>query len=169
MRFWDLRSGLCVKTLKSNRVGEVSSVWLSDSANMLLVCSRDNANRLWDIRKTQPLMTFKGHQNTSANFVRATFGPSDTTVIGGSEDGRVYVWETATGVLLQRLEGHEAVVYDVAWNARAHMLASCSLDGTVRLWVPSRWAPTPADDSGQAEAGRGSDGADAQASSAPGR
>ena len=39
---------------------------------------QDNCNRLWDMRTARPFKRFKGHQNTSKNFVRARFmGPSN--------------------------------------------------------------------------------------------
>lgn len=135
MRFWDIRTGLCIKTLSSTLIGEVSSVALASSGQALIVSSRNNANRLWDIRNAKAVVTYKGHHNTSANFVRSTFGPNDETVIGGSEDGCVYLWGGQSGAVLHRLHGHESVVYDVDWSQRAGQLASCSHDGTVRLWM----------------------------------
>lgn len=134
MRFWDVRSGLCIKALSSTLIGEVSSIALASSGLSLVVCSRSNANRLWDIRMSRALATYKGHHNISANFVRARFGPKDETVVGGSEDGCAYLWDAQTGAVLQRLSGHEGVVYDVDWSERASQLASCSHDGSVRLW-----------------------------------
>ena len=135
VQFWDVRSGLSIKTLSSTLIGEVSSIALSESGLHLVVCSRSNANRLWDVRMLRALATFKGHHNTSANFVRARFGPKDETVVGGSEDGCVYMWDVQSGAVLHRLCGHDAVVYDVDWSERAAQLASCSHDGTVRLWM----------------------------------
>ena len=39
---------------------------------------QDNCNRLWDMRTARQFKRFKGHQNTSKNFVRARFmGPSN--------------------------------------------------------------------------------------------
>jgi WD40 repeat protein len=54
---------------------------------LLLSCSKDNSNRLWDIRSTSPLRRLKGHSNTSKNFVKACFAGDDAIVVGGSEVG----------------------------------------------------------------------------------
>lgn len=43
----------------------------------MLSSSKDNSNRLWDLRLGKPLRRFKGHQNTSKNFIRSAFGPNE--------------------------------------------------------------------------------------------
>ncbi|KAL4086594.1 hypothetical protein PRIC1_014297 [Phytophthora ramorum] len=82
----------------------------------------------------RPLQRFKGHQNTAKNIVRASFGPRESFVLGGSEDGYVYVWEVATGKLLERLAGHRGVTYNARWHEKQALLASSSHDGTVKTW-----------------------------------
>ncbi|KAF4321128.1 hypothetical protein BBO99_00004015 [Phytophthora kernoviae] len=82
----------------------------------------------------RPLQRFKGHQNTAKNIVRASFGPRERFVLGGSEDGYVYVWEVATGKLLERLAGHRGVTYNARWHEKQALLASSSHDGTVKTW-----------------------------------
>jgi COMPASS component SWD3 len=133
IKVWDIVSGLCVKTISSH-IGEITSLDVDSRGAMLLSASKDNSNRLWDLRSGRPVRRFKGHQNTSKNFVRATFGPSEKLVVSGSEDGCVYVWDLDTGLMLQRLTGHTGIVYDVKWNERQSLLASCSDDGTIRTW-----------------------------------
>ncbi|KAJ3367671.1 hypothetical protein GGF31_007131 [Allomyces arbusculus] len=136
IRFWDVLSGLCVRTLTSH-LGEVTGVALSPSGTYLLSASKDNSNRLWDTRMMpRPLRRFKGHTNTAKNFVRASFaGAGDgMLVVGGSEDGAVYVWDRDSGAVVQRLRGHAGIVYDVRWCQRQQLLVSCSEDATVRTW-----------------------------------
>uniref|UniRef100_M4BFV4 WD40 repeat-containing protein SMU1 n=1 Tax=Hyaloperonospora arabidopsidis (strain Emoy2) TaxID=559515 RepID=M4BFV4_HYAAE len=82
----------------------------------------------------RPLQRFKGHQNTAKNIVRASFGPRESFVLGGSEDGYVYIWEVATGKLLERLTGHDGVTYNAQWHEKQALLASSSHDGTIKTW-----------------------------------
>lgn len=82
----------------------------------------------------KPIQRFKGHQNTAKNIVRASFGPREAFVLGGSEDGRVYVWDVATGKLLETLPGHRGVTYNAKWHEKQALMASSSHDGTVKTW-----------------------------------
>ncbi|KAK0569266.1 hypothetical protein OC861_001081 [Tilletia horrida] len=107
VRFWDVVSGLCIGTLHDH-LGEITSVRLNSSGLHLLTSSKDNSNRLWDMRMLRPLQRFKGHQNTAKNFVRASFAHT-SLVVGGSEDGQVYMWEEESSEVLQTLSGHGKV------------------------------------------------------------
>lgn len=82
----------------------------------------------------RPVQRFKGHQNTAKNVVRASFGPREAFVLGGSEDGAVYVWDVATGKLLEKLAGHGGVTYNAKWHEKQALMASSSHDGTVKTW-----------------------------------
>jgi len=118
---------------------EVTSVEMNKTGGLLLSGSKDNSNRLWDVRLARPIRRFKGHQNTSKNFVRASFGPDESLIVGGSEDGFVYIWDAATGEILQRLgsyslDSHTDIAYRAVWNARQSLLVSCSHDCSVKTW-----------------------------------
>jgi len=104
VRFWDVVSGLCIGTLHDH-LGEVTSVAFNSSGTHLLTSSKDNSNRLWDMRMLRPLQRFKGHQNTAKNFVRASFAHT-SLLVGGSEDGRIYMWDEESSEVLQTLAGH---------------------------------------------------------------
>ncbi|KAI8915147.1 WD40-repeat-containing domain protein [Powellomyces hirtus] len=132
IKFWDIVSGLCIRTITSH-LGEVTSVDMTSNGTLLLSSSKDNSNRLWDIRMLRPIRKFKGHQNTSKNFVKAAFA-GDALVVGGSEDGIVYIWDAGTGDILQKLRGHAGVVYHAAWSSRQSLFATCSDDGTAKTW-----------------------------------
>ncbi|KAJ1886801.1 hypothetical protein LPJ66_009446 [Kickxella alabastrina] len=132
IRFWDMMSGSCVKSLRSH-LGEVTSVATSDSGMLLLSSSKDNSNRLWDLRSLKRLCRYKGHQNTSKNFIRSSF-IGDSLVVGGSEDGMVYIWDRESTNIVQRLCGHQGIVYDAKWNPKRGILCSASDDWTLKSW-----------------------------------
>ncbi|KAJ2343122.1 hypothetical protein GGH92_005065, partial [Coemansia sp. RSA 2673] len=132
IRFWDMMSGSCVKSLRSH-LGEVTSVATSDSGMLLLSSSKDNSNRLWDLRSLKRLCRHKGHQNTSKSFIRSGF-VGDSLIVGGSEDGMVYLWDRESTNIVQRLSGHQGIVYDAKWNAKRGILCSASDDWTLITW-----------------------------------
>ncbi len=104
IRFWDVVSGLCIRTIPGH-LGEVTSVEINETGTLLLSSSKDNSNRLWDLRMLRPLKRFKGHQNTSKNFIRSSFAHT-SLLVGGSEDGLIYMWDQESSEVLQTLEGH---------------------------------------------------------------
>ena len=133
VRFWDIVSGLCVFNIGSG-LGEVTSVAVNSDGNGLLIGCKDNSNRLWDMRMLRSLKRFRGHQNTSKNFIKVGFGPTSSLISSGSEDGIVHIWDIKTGAVVQRLRGHAGIVYSAQWNNRQSLLASCSDDGLVKTW-----------------------------------
>ena len=63
-----------------------------------------------------------------------TQGGSNELIIGGSEDGCVYLWDLNSGECLSQLAGHAGVVYHTTWSRHRSLLASCSDDGTAMTW-----------------------------------
>jgi WD40 repeat protein len=49
IKFWDVTSGLCVRTF-SSYLGEVTSLQTNSNGSQLLSASKDNSNRLWDLK-----------------------------------------------------------------------------------------------------------------------
>lgn len=133
IKFWDIISGLCIKTISSH-LGEVTSVETNQSGMLLLSSSKDNSNRLWDIRMNRAVRRFKGHQNTSKNFIRTGFGPREHVVISGSEDGFVYIWDVESTDVVGKLGPSTGPMYGANWNGRQSVLASCGHDGIVSSW-----------------------------------
>ena len=64
--------------------------------------------------------------------------PNGDYVAAGSLDKSVRVWDTRTGMLVERLdgqiEGHKDSVYSVAFAPDGRSLVSGSLDKTIKMW-----------------------------------
>src|SRR5947209_18622799 len=69
-----------------------------------------------------------------AGVTSVAISPDAFYVAAGSLDKIVRVWDTRTGYLLERLEGHKDSVYSVAFAPDGKTLVSGSLDKTLRLW-----------------------------------
>ena len=124
IKYWDIISGLCVKTI-SSPLGEVTSVETNKAGTLLISSSKDNSNRLWDMRTSKPVRRFKGHQNTSKNFIRTAFGPRES---------QIYVWDIETTAILSKLGPARGPVYSARWNARQSLVVSASHDRVATCW-----------------------------------
>jgi len=134
VKFWDVQSGSCLQTL-SQPLGEVSSVKLNQTGSSLLTSSKDNTNRLWDLKMMTVLQKYKGHQNNHKNFIGCSFASNEKIIIGGSEDSIVYCWDVENGEVVNKLQGHSDIVFDAIWNSKFGIMASCSSDRTVQIWI----------------------------------
>ncbi|OCF36464.1 WD-repeat protein [Kwoniella heveanensis BCC8398] len=96
IRLWDAVGGVCIKNI-TGCLGEITSVEFDQEGRYLLAGCKDNSNRLWDLRMQRNLYRYTGHQNTSKNLIRCSFAHNASLVVGGSEDGCVYIWEREGG------------------------------------------------------------------------
>jgi WD40 repeat protein len=57
---------------------------------------------------------------------RLAWSPDGTRLVGGGDDGSVYVWDASEGKLLHRMPGHQGAVMCVAFSPDGSWLASAS-------------------------------------------
>ena len=94
----------------------------------LLVQAQPNCLKLLDLTTTAVVADFPGCVCQSA-FVRSIFSPDGQFVLAGADDGRLRLWEAATGrpvplpPLLDGLRFSRAPVCDVAWHPTQHVVA----------------------------------------------
>ncbi|EAX88544.1 WD repeat protein, putative [Trichomonas vaginalis G3] len=135
VQLWDVRSYLATMQL-APVLGEVAGLSADPSFTRVLAATKDSTNRIWDLRMPNQVMLLKGHQNSAKHFVRAHFGPTGSTVIGGSDDGKIYTWDANTGKVIDKIRANRSCVFDVVWSSHAHMFASCGDEEKIRLWEP---------------------------------
>lgn len=74
-------------------------------------------------------------QNGHSDGVNAVaFSPDGKTIVSGSDDNTIKLWEAASGKLLRTLESHVASVFEVTFSSDSKLLASGSSDSTIKLW-----------------------------------
>ena len=62
------------------------------------------------------------------------FDKTGKYIITGSDDARLKIWSVATGMLLAVCRGHRNEISDIKVSADNSMVASASMDGTIRVW-----------------------------------
>ena len=78
-----------------------------------------------------PIQINGGHSN---RITSVAFALDGATLLTGSNDGTVRLWDTETGAEIRRLEGHKGGVLSVAFAPDGATLLTGGDDGTARLW-----------------------------------
>jgi WD40 repeat protein len=60
--------------------------------------------------------------------------PNGRQIVTAAKDRRVLIWDTASAELVAQLWGHERGVLSVAISPDGSTLASCGIEGDVRIW-----------------------------------
>jgi mitogen-activated protein kinase organizer 1 len=130
-RIYDIRTG---KITEDNIQSPCSSSMLSNDMNCILVSSLDDSIRLFDKDTGELLSEYKGHMNKEYRSI-PSFTRSDSHVIAGSEDGKIYIWDLVEGKTAKVLEGHSGVITSIIYHPTLDAFVSTSFDATVKLWV----------------------------------
>ncbi|XP_077467554.1 striatin-4 isoform X1 [Stigmatopora argus] len=146
-------------TLRSH-FDAIRALTFHPSQAVLLTASEDGTLKLWNLNKSmhskknaaldvEPIYTFRAH---SGAVLSLTMGEDGESCYSGGLDGSVRCWKMPDlnvdpydnydpGVESSVLAGHEDGVWGLTYSAAHRRLASCSADGTVRIWDPRNSAP----------------------------
>jgi hypothetical protein len=144
VRVWDLTPGVAQAKLEQsieNHADWVFGVAFSPDGKYLLTASRDKTAKVWDLKAKELVATFPDHQN---GVYAVAITPDGKFGISAGEDNNVRYWEATDaakkiGKQTRASGGHGKAVFRLAYHAdpKAPLLATCSGDGTVRLWNPT--------------------------------
>ena len=143
VKIWDGPKKRFICTLKGHS-NWVNSVSFSGHHKTLLASGGSEGDvRLWDVKRKRCLRVLRGH----LSWVRSVeFCASTGILASGGDDRTVKVWDmdyehhVERPSCMQTFTGHSEYVMDVAFNpAGMGLLASCSFDGSCKLWNLSRF------------------------------
>ncbi|XP_052433040.1 striatin-4 isoform X3 [Carassius gibelio] len=146
-------------TLRSH-FDAIRALTFHPSQAVLLSASEDGTLKLWNLNKAmhskknaaldvEPIYTFRAH---SGAVLSLAMGEEGESCFSGGLDGTVRGWKIPDlnvdpydnydpGVESSVLTGHEDAVWGLAYSSSLKRLASCSADGTVRIWDPHNSSP----------------------------
>jgi WD40 repeat protein len=129
VRLWDLESGSCVDTIHVE--GWAHCVGIDINTRSVFFKKSDFSVCQYDIEKRSIVRTFDAPNHDANGIAISVCG---RTMLTGSRDKKVRLWDVRTGENLIALEGHTEQVNTVALNGSAEIAASGSDDGTLCLW-----------------------------------
>jgi len=142
---WDVQTGVALHALHSH-TNWVRCLAFHPNGSVLVSASNDSTVRLWQLDAIRKISTFDvaGHEDicqmlpgTSHKAYRALYSPDGNllAIAGHRWDIRLWAPDAANGPTLQRtLQGHSDPILGLAFHPAGKMLASSSMDQTVRLW-----------------------------------
>jgi WD40 repeat protein/transcriptional regulator with XRE-family HTH domain len=132
LRLWNAGEGTLLATLPQSQ--PVASIaWKSDRA---VLASGDTVGRIryWAIHRDAPadlLMTVQAHDKVVTG---VAFSPLGDSLVSGSWDGTVKVWNATNGNLQETLARHQDWVERVAWSGDGRVIAYSVRNEASWLW-----------------------------------
>lgn len=149
LRVWRAWSGEPLGRPKRDHLAAITSGACSPNGELFASASQDGMIIIWDVIEwdvyldldyysidlpnLQHVMSFKAPDRAGAAFSLA-FSLDGDMLASGFHDKNIYIWNTASGVLLHRLHGHMDRVNCMAFSPDGDCLVSGSSDSTVRVW-----------------------------------
>lgn len=141
-KIFNVSDGSLARTLTGHAFGVTSVAFSPNDPTVLLTGSIDQTAKLWDTTSGTSLVTFSpvtdngqvisGHSNS---VTAVAFSPDAATVLTGSDDQTIKLWDISGGVETRTFTGASARIASIAFSHDGLSIAGGATDGTVRVWT----------------------------------
>jgi WD40 repeat protein len=131
-----LQTGKLLRKYRSES-GSVSAVTFSPDGQHVASASKASSILILDLANgtTRILRDV----DPSEQIRHIAFSPNGKFLVGGSENGKIRIWNVNTGNVERSFAAHTAKIQGLEFNPDGTLLASASEDSTVKLWDVSNW------------------------------
>jgi RNA polymerase sigma factor (sigma-70 family) len=140
-RLWDAATGKEKLTLTGHQEGVELAIFSPDSRQVATACW-DRTIKLWDAATGEETASLTGHV---LPILSIAFSPDGNLLASGSgkwagiadlpdRPGEVKLWNVAGRKELASFDGHDNVVFSVAFAPDGKTFASAGLDHTIKVW-----------------------------------
>ncbi|MFO7829584.1 MAG: hypothetical protein R6V23_13240 [Bacteroidales bacterium] len=130
IRKWDLETFNSEIIIESD--SKINTITISPDAKNIAMGTQDGRIIISQVNSIDQTETINLESNTALTSLK--YNHSGDWLVSGSSKGDVIVWDTKTYQKLDDLEGHKSRIYDIDFNSEDKIMATSSLDGTVRMW-----------------------------------
>jgi WD40 repeat protein len=137
VKLWDLRSGRELGVLETDQEELHQLAFVDDGYRLLGVGPKSFVS--WDARPVlqtglADLLPFRVLSGSKLSVLTVSISPDGSSIAAAGYDKAINLWDTTTGLLKQKLTGHQAVVRSAVFSSDGQRLYSASADNTIRIW-----------------------------------
>jgi len=135
---WDYGTPVVIKHISEPHLHSVPFLKLHPSKRWFLGQSMDNKivtySAAGKIGRLHTKKQFEGHLN-AGYAVQVDVSGDGNIVVSGDANGKCYFWDWKSGRMSHQMQCHKKVTMGATWHPFKNMVATCSWDATIALWV----------------------------------
>jgi len=131
-RVYDISDGFTLIQLLSMGQNTINTVNINNTGEWLAFGSSKLGQLLvYEWQSESYILKQQGHFDSMNTLY---YSPDGSRLVTGSDDGRIKIWDVASGFCLMTFNEHSAPVTQVQFARKGQVLFSSSLDGTIRAF-----------------------------------
>lgn len=142
IRLWNANDGKPIFTFFGTT--EINTVVIDADRNLLFGGDFDGTITSWnlDSKTLSQTLSNRSFSGIHGGVVFAVdLSPTQRTIVSGSSDGSIKIWNRILGELKQILNGHTEAVRSLKISKNGKLLVSGSVDQTLRIWSLESYQP----------------------------